>query len=200
MKNLFYSGLHFININKCPILIPYVGKVCYIKLLLLNLNNSIYEKNVSYIKKNTIWKNKILCFLSKKNFFYFSKDVDLQLYNGFFNNFDKYLMNKLHKIDIFSWEYVVHCFKDLRLKKLLFRMQARNFFNTLNIKKKKKWIKHCCKYFNKHVVYIYKDKIHNLYSKNFFCDKKKFILIQLLNYINRKINLLSYYKKKFFIH
>lgn len=74
---------------------------------------------------------------------YPSVDVDEDLYSGFIPDKDRYLLERLRRLNSESLAKENCSFQDLRLKELLFRYRARNFPETLSAQENRSWQQHC---------------------------------------------------------
>ncbi|MDQ3159278.1 MAG: exodeoxyribonuclease I [bacterium] len=69
-------------------------------------------------------------------------DVDSQLYDGFVNNSDKYLISDVRRVEPEKLSNLANGFKDERLKNLMHLYKARNHPKFLTDEEKKKWETH----------------------------------------------------------
>lgn len=170
---LFKKGLILIYINKCPVLAP-ISVLRSKDLVRLKINLDSYQINHLKIKSNIWIFKKITDFLTEKNFFMSSNNVDLQIYKNFLCNYDKSLVNEVRKTDPFYLSNKNLLFIDNRMKKLLFRYRARNYPETLKGYEQKIWKDHCLKVLNKKYLRDYRYKLkemmiyysHNIKFKN----------------------------------
>ncbi|WP_367670487.1 exodeoxyribonuclease I [Sodalis-like secondary symbiont of Drepanosiphum platanoidis] len=183
-KNYSYS-INFIYINKCPILAPInILRLEDYNRLNIDKKNCLYNLENLKKKYNSI-KNLINYFSNKKIIVsYKDKNVDYQLYNNFFNSYDRKMMNKIIITDPKNISLLNIKFYDYRLPELLFKYRARNFPNTLNIKEKSYWINYKKNIFNFKVINNFFKKIKlniNFYKNN---KKKLKIIKEVFDYIN----------------
>jgi exodeoxyribonuclease-1 len=71
-----------------------------------------------------------------------ASDVDGRLYDAFFSNSDKQVMDELHQMsdwDLADWAAP---FQDSRGEEMLFRYRARNYPDTLNEDERERWELH----------------------------------------------------------
>ncbi|WP_343187987.1 exodeoxyribonuclease I [Buchnera aphidicola] len=192
-KNLFKLGVFSISLNKKPIVLSY-KKITTSNCIRLKLNYLLFQKNFFILKKKNIILILKKIFTQKiifKNF----KNVDLKLYDNFFNSFDKKILENFFKICSYQipGEKFNKKFQDSRLSELFFRMRARNFSNTLLEVEKNKWRKHCqfflkdfdfLKFFNNiemlEIKYKNNPQKYKLIKKILFYVQKKIFLIQNL--------------------
>ncbi|CAL4325627.1 exodeoxyribonuclease I [Buchnera aphidicola] len=181
LKKLFNLGIKLLYFNRCPMLAP-IQVLRIIDFDRLNWNYSIYKKNINLLKKNINIFKKIQAFLSKKNKNELSVNVDTQIYNAFFDSYDKILINQIRNTHVNSLKNSFINFHDSRLKEIFFRYRARNFFYSLCDNEKKLWFDHCRNIFNNQFLKEYKNKINLLYQE-YLHDKNKILLLQeILNY------------------
>jgi exodeoxyribonuclease I len=192
IKNLFDLGVTLVYFNRCPILAP-MNSIREEDTNRLNFKEScFYNKKIDLIKKNYFIINVIKNFLLKKNENKSSLNVDLQIYNSFFNFHDKNLIKKISLTEPNYLKNIKLNFKDKRLKELFFRYKARNFFNVLNKKEKKEWLNYCLKTLNSLFLTGYIENIESLLKIYSHDMKKVNLLSDLLKYIFKK------YKKLFY--
>ncbi|CAL4325913.1 exodeoxyribonuclease I [Buchnera aphidicola] len=191
-KNLFDLGIILIYLNRCPILAP-IESVRKEDTNRLNFNIDLYKRRINLIKKNYFIVNFIKKVLLKINSN--SKqhsNVDLQIYDAFFNLYDKKLIKKVSSTEPSFLNKIQLEFKDIRLKKLFFRYKARNFFYILNKNEKKKWLNYCLKKFN----FLFKEGYINeieILLKIYSNDEKKIRLLHdLLKYVFKQYKDLFY--------
>ncbi|WP_343153604.1 exodeoxyribonuclease I [Buchnera aphidicola (Mindarus keteleerifoliae)] len=189
LKYLFQNGLQIINVNKCPILIP-INVLSLKDISRLKINLDICFKNLKILKNNDYVKSKIKFFFSKLRFSSF-RDVDLQIYDSFFNKNDKNLIKSYRK-NFFNVSNVsLNNFNDSRIKEIIFRCKARNFPHILNADEKNKWKLHCFQFFKEKKTKLYIEKINSLLELEKNNQKNVYILKNLLKHV---FNLLKFFK------
>ncbi|AEO08887.1 exonuclease I [Buchnera aphidicola str. Ak (Acyrthosiphon kondoi)] len=191
IKNLFDLGVVLLYLNRCPMLAPIkiMQKEDYNRL---NFHRSSFDEKINLIKKNNFFIKNIQIIFSQEKKIHDSDNVDLEIYNSFFNLYDKKIIKIIRNTKPVFLKNMNFNFHDSRLKNLLFRYRARNFFHTLNENEKKIWLKYCMKTFNPIFLKEYENKIKFLlqkYSKNI---EKVILLKELLEYVFQK------YKKLLF--
>lgn len=182
IKNLFNLGIIFLYLNRCPILAP-IQTIRREDCNRLNFNISLFEKNFDLIKNNNFFIKNIEIIFSREKIVNQSSNVDLNIYNSFFNSHDKNIIKFIRHTEPRSLKNINFIFHDPRLKDLLFRYRARNFWNTLDNYEKKIWLKYCANILNPLFLQEYQNKIQFLlkkYSKNL---EKVVLLTQLLDYV-----------------
>ncbi|WP_343128165.1 exodeoxyribonuclease I [Buchnera aphidicola (Takecallis taiwana)] len=180
MKKLYSLGISFLNINKCPILIP-LDIFTKTRLLTLSINFSVYLKKIHILHKKYQSFQKLEIFLKNYTYQHMTDNVDLTLYDAFFSQKEKNTMYKIHSIKINYWNKIQLDFSH-KLQTMFFRLRARNFPNLLNVVEMKKWKIHCLKIFSKNFLnnYFLKLKyIFNQYAKNHRAYK---LLLELERY------------------
>lgn len=193
IKDLFDLGLVLIYFNRCPILAP-LKSIREEDTNRLNLEICFYNRKIDLIKKNKFIINFIKEFLLKNNEKKSFSDVDLQIYDSFFNFDDQNLIKKISLTKKNNLKNIKLNFQDHRLQELFFRYRARNFYNTLSNNEKKIWLDHCLRNLNSFFFKGYIDKIEFLLKK-YSCNIKKFnLLCDLLKYVFRKYKSLFYKK------
>ena len=184
IKNLFNLGIVLLYLNRCPMLAPMkvIRQKDYDRL---NFHNYLDRNKIESLKEDKFIK-KIIKIFSKKNDLNTSVNVDLQIYNSFFNLHDKRIIKIIRNTDPSALKNVTFSFYDPRLKILFFRYRARNFFYTLDNHEKKIWLKYCLKILNLSSLVEFKNKIKFL-SEQYSFDKEKIILLNnLLDYALQK--------------
>ncbi|WP_187306490.1 exodeoxyribonuclease I [Buchnera aphidicola] len=181
IKKLFETGLIVIYLNKCPIFAPLnVLDNTSIKKLNINLQKCI--KNFVLIDQYIYVFKEINNFLIQKKNWNFINNVDLKLYENFFNVSDQKKMEKIH--NIYSQKCFIKnvYFQDYRLNDLFFRMKARNFFTHLTYSEKKKWYVYCKHVFSIKYIRIYKKKLNDIFCKNIMNNIDKKIYYKIYDY------------------
>lgn len=183
-KNKFTNAIKLIYINKSPVLLPFK----FFKFFSFNKTNINLEecyKNLHLIYKNFFQlkeKIKKIFFILYKISIQNKKDVDQQLYLNFFNHQDKKIFKKINSNNFKKNNLLFFKFHDKRIKELLFRYRARNFFKTLNKLDKEKWFNHCRYKFNNEYLKRYFDKLSYLNLKHKNNLKKYNILKKIFLY------------------
>ncbi|WP_343192574.1 exodeoxyribonuclease I [Buchnera aphidicola (Taiwanaphis decaspermi)] len=183
------KSLNILNVNKCPIFVPL--KFFNVKKFLnFNINYKYCLKNLKLIKQKKNLKEIILN-LFKIKINNYSSDVELQLYNNFFEEKDKKIIKKIRNMkNINEIQKINFNNYDNRIKKLLFKYKYINFYKDIKKTDKKIWQKYCKRKIKKKIT-IYYQKIDELmlkYKKN---KKKKKILTQIKEYYIYLNNLTS---------
>ncbi|QCI17928.1 exodeoxyribonuclease I [Buchnera aphidicola (Acyrthosiphon lactucae)] len=191
IKNLFDLGIVLLYLNRCPMLAP-IQTMRNEDYNRLNLNRDIFNKNINLIKKDNFFIENIKIIFSKKKQNNQSFNVDLEIYHSFFNSHDKKSIKIIRNTQPFFLKNINFNFHDSRLKTLLFRYRARNFFNSLDKNEKEIWLKHCMNIFNPLSLKEYQNKIQSLLEKYSNNLDKVILLKKLLDYVLKK------YKKLFF--
>lgn len=134
LKNIF--------INKVPAVAPLVtvDAAAYDRIKLDK--SDILARAQVLVKNFDSYKNLLLELYSIKPDFD-TPDVEHALYDKFIPNNDKYICNRVHITPDDKLAELESKFSDERLKELLFRYRARNFYGTLSIEEKIKWQNYC---------------------------------------------------------
>jgi exodeoxyribonuclease-1 len=185
IENLFNLGIVLVYFNRCPILAP-IKTIREEDYNRLNCNFSLYNEKIEFVKNNSYFIQNIKTIFSKENIFNKSSDVDLQIYDSFFNVHDKKIIKIIRESKPCYLKKISLNFYDSRLQTLFFRYRARNFYETLDGNEKKIWLKHCMKILNPSSLKEYKNKIEFLLEE-YSSDVKKVILLkELLDYVRQK--------------
>lgn len=150
--------LKLIHLNKCAILAPaktltaenaeQIGidrQQCLTNLALIRSHSEIREKALEVFNDSTDFA---------------ARDVDEQLYDGFFSDADKTAMDIIRETNPDALGSLNLTFEDPRIEPLLFRYRARNYPWTLTLLEQQKWQAHCQNYFETNIT----NYINNLES------------------------------------
>ncbi len=189
IKDLLLVGIKIIYLNQSPMFFKY-NSLSVKSCQRLNLNYYKYQKKFFFLlNKKDIKKWILSIFLIHPPFplVLKSKNIDLMLYYDFFHSQDKVHLNLLHKKSPEYWNITNLKFYDHRLYKIIFRLRARNFFNSLTILEKQSWKKHCQNIIRSEIIKQYFHKIDSLkilYNDDY---EKVYLLNQLAKYVNQLI-------------
>ncbi|XBC37641.1 MAG: exodeoxyribonuclease I [Buchnera aphidicola (Meitanaphis microgallis)] len=179
-SEMFDKGIILVHINRCPMLAP-VDVVNSENMIYLGIDYVMCKENLLLIRNSTFLKKKLEIInsdISKSNF----ENVDLQMYDAFFDSSEKRLIRVIHQLlkrRVFNRNLFI---SSKRIRSLLIRCIARNYPCMLNEKEKCIWKKHCNAIINKKSIYEYTKNILNLLElhKNNF--KNVLLLRDLLKY------------------
>lgn len=142
--------LKLIHLNKCPILAPaktltaenaeHIGidrQQCLANLTLIRSHSEIREKALEVFNDSADFS---------------ARDVDEQLYDGFFSDADKAAMDIIRETNPEALGSLNLKFEDPRIDPLLFRYRARNYPWTLTLQEQQKWQAHCQNYFETNIT------------------------------------------------
>lgn len=190
-REIFLMGIKFVYINRCPILAP-MNVIRLQDNIRLKIDLLLCKRKLILLRNNVFFKKKLENFLniSVKVQQYSSLNVDLKIYDSFFNRSDNKIIEKIHyslpkRINI----NLSNC--DSRIVSLLMFCLARNYPTLLSNFEKKIWIQHYLKIMNCFNVKKYEKKVLDLLKKNKDNPRNMLLLQELLQYI-KNIN------KKFF--
>ncbi|WP_348769414.1 exodeoxyribonuclease I [Buchnera aphidicola] len=192
-KDLFDLGLILIHLNRCPILVP-IQLIRKEDIKKLKFQDFCIDEKINFVKLNYFILDYIKKFFSRQNIFCKLSNVDVQIYDNFFDFHDKKLITKIQNTKPVYFKNLKLDFKDTRLNELFFRYKARNFFFILNQNEQKKWLNYCFKIFNRIALNEYIIKIENLLETFSYDREKVHLLNQLLKYIFKKYKNLFYQK------
>lgn len=135
-------GLKHIYANKVPSVAP-ITTVCEESYKRIKLDEGlVYERAQRLLNYIESWHDMLIELFSDKPSFE-SIDVEHELYNKFIPNNDKYICNRVHITPDDKLPDLTEKFTDSRLKELLFRYRARNFYDTLSNEEICKWQEYC---------------------------------------------------------
>ncbi|VFP88784.1 Exodeoxyribonuclease I [Buchnera aphidicola (Cinara piceae)] len=186
IEKLFNNGIKIININRSPLLFSY-NSISYKDCKRLKINYLHCQRNFFLLKDNIQIKNWIISFFSHSNNIKVNQDIDLLLYKNFFTHQDKLLFSFIHCNPLSSWISWNPDFIDCRIKKIFFRLKARNFINLLNKSERKKWKLYCQKKINFTVVDSYIKNIRLLQLKYDINHSNYLLLDKLIDYVHKII-------------
>ncbi|MGI9316440.1 MAG: exodeoxyribonuclease I [bacterium] len=130
-----------LKINHCPAIAP-VNSLGEKDADRINLDLDLCARHREQIMASQDFSRRVEQAFSCRHFDE-DQDVDRALYSGFFNDFDKRLIQQVRKMrpeDLATTEFT---FNDSRLPELLFRYRARNWPDTLDAEEMKRWHEHC---------------------------------------------------------
>ncbi|QCI21828.1 exodeoxyribonuclease I [Buchnera aphidicola (Hyadaphis tataricae)] len=192
-KILLISGVILLYFNRCPILAP-MQVLTSKDLKRLKFDMVLYQKNIMLLKKNLHVYKIIQNIFSQQTNIKKSSNVDVQLYNAFFDCHDKKIITSIRNTKPSLLKNIDCNFHDMRLKQLLFRYRARNFFYSLNQDEKKIWYKHCLNCFEPIIFNQYISTIQDMLIQQNVDKKKSELLKSVLTYALKK------YKTLFYLH
>ncbi|MBR9908904.1 MAG: exodeoxyribonuclease I [Gammaproteobacteria bacterium] len=128
--------LKLVHLNKCPVLTT-------VKLLddeaaaRLHIDKSVCERHWQQLRKADLQDKLQAVFAS--NSFTPSPDPEQQLYDGFLQDADKRLCERVRRATPEQLQTQTFDFKDARLQPLLFRYRARHYPHTLSAAEQQQW-------------------------------------------------------------
>lgn len=134
--------------NCCPAVAP-LGVLDAASQERLQLDLATITKHHAVLKTMTDFKDRLLEALEimdkqqQTSFLTDTRDVDAQLYDGFFNDEDRNLERAFRAADPSEIGTLSSDFKDNRLKALAPLYKARNFSESLTAEEREVWEKHC---------------------------------------------------------
>jgi len=133
------DGVFSLAVNKCPFVSP---KSVLTDQLAIKLG---IDKEVALFRHNQIINNTKLLLLGREvmDTFESVKDVDFQLYDGFFQNSDQKRFELVRQAQPKEKLSLNLDFEDSRCTQLLFRHVARNWEDVLTEQEKRKWKSFC---------------------------------------------------------
>ena len=134
--------------NRCPAIAP-VSVLDKKSEKRLCLDMKKIEQNYQKLKKIQTWPKSILLALDILNkqqqtrLFEEAQIVDTKLYDGFFGDQDRRIMEAVRQSDLSNLSNLAEKCKDERLKELLPLYKARNYPEQLNKDEKTQWLDYC---------------------------------------------------------
>lgn len=133
--------LKLVHINKCPVLAP-LNALRAEDVQRIGLDRQRCFANLAILQQHPQVREKVLMLFAERAPFVAKKDVDAQLYQGFFSEADKAAIAIIRQADPRHLPAMNISFSDERIEKLLFRYRARNFPGTLDEPEQQRWLQH----------------------------------------------------------
>lgn len=174
--------LKLVHINKCPVLAP-EKTLSAENAKRLSINLELCHANLQKLKANQhLIQDKMQILFSEKPIYAETKDVDGQIYQGFFDNYDKSLCDMIRQTDANALDSLTIAPHDNRLKTLFFRYKARNYPDQLSEHEKIQWQDHCRDKLSDEVVRHYLVTLEDLATQYQQHPKKLALLKDLYHY------------------
>lgn len=126
--------------NKSPMFVPNVYKLDPKIITQLQIDMDTFRQHLLFIQKNQQKINKIIQDIYRSSTEKPSaKDVDQSLYDGFMDDADKHIGEKIQSMDVEKLKTFHPKFKDAKLTTLLLHFKARNYPQSLNQEEQEKW-------------------------------------------------------------
>lgn len=174
--------LKLIHTNKCPIVAP-------AKTLLasnaerFNIDTEKCSQNhQKLLTHQKLIQQKIQSLLSIEPNYPSQRDVDLQIYQGFFNQRDKSICETIRTTPVNLLDTLSFQADDARLNTLFFRYKARNYPEILNESESLRWKNYCQDKFNNRVIEDYVVNLENLVEQYAQEPAKRALLKGLYDY------------------
>ncbi|WP_187306105.1 exodeoxyribonuclease I [Buchnera aphidicola] len=180
-------GVNWLNISKCPLLLP-VSLFTQKKLLKCRINLQNCLRTIDIIKRNNIFFEKIMHVFKNYSYKNITNNVDLQIYNSFFSQYERNIMHKIHSIKVDHWKKFKFNFNNHQLEEIFFRLRARNFPELLNKSESIKWSIHLKKVFSIENLDKYFAKLQKLLNQYHSTDKEYILLSDLKKYVDSLIS------------
>ncbi|CAL4043698.1 Exodeoxyribonuclease I [Buchnera aphidicola (Takecallis arundicolens)] len=180
IQKLYSFGVGFLNINKCPILIP-LDFFTKKKLLTFFINMNVYLNKICILQKEYNFLKKMNNFFKKYTYSNITNNVDLKIYDSFFSQKEKNTMYKIHSIKISAWNNIQFDLNK-KLQEMFFRLRARNFPILLSQLERKKWKIHCIQVFSENIVSNYFIMLKQLLDKHSTNHRLCALLVELEQY------------------
>lgn len=138
--------IKLMQFNRCPAIAP-IGVLDESSKKRLSIDLDVIERNRAILRSNTVWPKRLfeaLDILDKAQqgrLLSDQKNVDAQLYDGFFDDHDRDISNRILTADAEKLLTFQNTFHDDRLNQLLLLYQARNFPKSLTDTQRSEWEK-----------------------------------------------------------
>ena len=171
--------LKLIHCNKCPIIAP-TNTLDSKNAKRLGIDLTLCEKKLlKIIQHLDLIQQKIIDIYNQQPSFNKTHDVDGQIYQGFFDNYDKSLCNLIQQTAPDNLSTINIEPHDLRLKMLFFRYKARNYPFSLTEKEQLQWRDYCRDKLNHETLTHYLVELENL-AIHYQLQPKKMELLKAL--------------------
>ncbi|WP_392563854.1 exodeoxyribonuclease I [Orbus wheelerorum] len=174
--------LKLVHINKCPIIAP--AKTLSVEnanRLSIDLANCELALSKIIAARDLI-QQKVELVFSEQITYQTDKDVDGQIYQGFFDQHDKSLGDQIRETDLKDLSSLQITPHDHRLKTLFFRYKARNYPEQLSDNEKIQWQDYCRDKLSDEVIHDYLLMLENLALQYQQQPKKLTLLKDLYHY------------------
>ncbi|VFP82793.1 exodeoxyribonuclease I [Candidatus Erwinia haradaeae] len=176
--------LQLIYMNKCPMIAP-AHTLRDTDAQRIGADLPFYLNNFARLNQHPEISQNVMQLYKKKPEHLLSDNVDTQLYESFFNDADRHIIDVIRHTPIENTSNLNLIIYDTRIKKLLFRFRARNFPFSLTSSEKQDWLEYRRNVFHPTYMQEYVKKIHTLYEKYRDHDDKKILLQDLLEYAKK---------------
>lgn len=174
--------LKLVHINKCPVLAT-AKTLSADNAKRLKINLERCNENLAKLRLNQhILQDKMQIVFSEKPLYNENSDVDGQIYQGFFDGYDRSLCDLIRQTEANCLDSLTINPHDPRLKTLFFRYKARNYPNSLNQYEKIQWQDHCRDKLNDEVIRHYLVMLEDLAIQYQQQPKKLALLKDLYHY------------------
>lgn len=139
-KGMERLPLKEIHINKAPVIAP-ANTLTPDQAARWNISGEVLRTHLGALRNGGSLADKLGAVFSGREFGEVS-DVDGRLYDAFFSNSDKQVMDELHQMsdwDLADWAAP---FQDSRGEEMFYRYRARNYPETLNEEERERWEQH----------------------------------------------------------
>ncbi|AHA27412.1 exodeoxyribonuclease I [Candidatus Liberibacter americanus] len=177
--------LKLVHLNKCPIIAPITVIDPSKNAKQVRIDKKRCLDNLKLLCEQSDLREKVISIYDNTNPFLPLEDVDTQLYDGFFCDHDRKMMDIIISTEPEKFFTLDIKFIDKRLNPLFFRYRARNFPHTLDNKEKDIWMKHIKNRFTQPFIDKYVRKLINLYLTHKDDENKRKLIIELFDYLKQ---------------
>lgn len=179
--------LKLVHINKCPVLAP-AKTLSEENADRLGIDRARCLENLQLLRENPQVREKVVALFSEQAPFTAAKDVDGQLYDGFFSDADRSAMNIIRSTLPENLPALDLSFNDERIPELLFRYRARNWPATLTHSEQQRWLNHRKEIFTSVRLEEYLLQL-NQFAEQYENEPDKLSLVKaLFNYVKSLVN------------
>jgi exodeoxyribonuclease-1 len=135
-------GLKLVHLNKCPVLAN-AKTLSEARAAELGIDRKACLAHLEWLRQHREVQQKVVAIYQLEQEFKRETNADYLLYQGFTNDTDKALMQKLHQMSAEQLTASGLLFQDDRLNQLLFLFRARNYPQSLTHDEMQKWQRYC---------------------------------------------------------
>ncbi|WP_100097084.1 exodeoxyribonuclease I [Candidatus Williamhamiltonella defendens] len=177
--------LKLVHINKCPILAP-AKTLSRENAQRLGIDQQHCLKNLELLRRYPDIREKMVAIFDGQKPFPKVNNVDAQLYDGFFNDFDRAAISTIQKTLPENLPNLKIVFQDPRLETLFFRFRARNYPETLSEKDQQRWKAHFNTVLSPGIIKEYLLKLKEMLLEYEDNPEKQTLIHLLIQYANQK--------------
>jgi len=130
-----------IKVNRAPMLAP-INTLPQHPQHSLGVDVELAQQHLQRLQTDQALQRRILQLFSGREFAAHT-DPDRMIYQGFFSNADRALLQRLRQTNCQKWPHTLPAHDDERIPEMLFRYRARNHPDSLSDAERQSWSDHC---------------------------------------------------------